>query len=377
MHRGTYVSPPKPGRGVGPAPLSANAWAQREAQRYIDAQIKAIQQSQQIYLDELNRQAQERVRQGQALAAWLQGQNFPGRVQDIYRTAGSDVAGYAQGFATDIRNIASADAAQVNNMLSGTGQEARNEGAGMGDVLYGAYGWSPARKFAETGAAFAADAALQPSFAARFAADDAMKMQQEGLGALKDFALQMAEARSGKYKVVQDLLAQRQEAQDARFKRYMQLAALEMQRGNYARANAYLKLATQDNQLAARKQRIAELKAQGYAPDGKTPLPGYHIDPKTGRPAKDKTPKKKDQPKPADWGKIQGDMTKATKGFYDTVKDPNDIMGGTTRVKWTRQRAFDYLFAQFSGYVKDKARLRALINQVLDATGFPRATGGN
>ena len=376
-----------PGAGKKP-PLSANAWAQREAQRYIDAQIKAIQESQKIYLDELNRQAQERVKQGQNLASWLQGQNFPGRIQGIYQTAGSDIAGYGQGFATDIRDIASADAATQANLVSGTGQEGavRNEGAGMGDVIYGAYGWSPARKFAETGAAFASDAALQPSFAARFAADEAMKLQQEGLGGLKDFALQMAEARSGKYEVVQNLLAQRQQAKDDRFKRYMQLAALEMQRGNAARANMYLKLAMQDNSLASRKQQVAEYAAQGYAPDGKTLLPGwkrspagnvppgYVYNPKTRQIEKAKTSSSGGK-KPVDWGDLQGDMATYTDKFYKTVPVPGALPGmpgSTQKVRWSREEAYKALWARFAGEVKDKLRLRRLINEILDLKGFKK-----
>lgn len=394
MHRSGID--PRTGRPYGKKPpggsagggFNMNKWLQQQAQKIVDARVAAIQQSQQIYLDELNRQAQERVKQGQALAAWMQGQNFPGRIQDIYRTAGSDITGYASGFGGEIKGIAEADAAQVNNMLSGTGQEARNEGQGMADVFYGAYGWSPARKFAETGAAFGADAAMQPSFAARFAQEDAYKIQQEGLVALKDFALQMAEARMGKSDIISDLRKQQEEAKEARFNRFLKLAALEMQRGNYKRANEYLKMAGQRGELSARKQRIAELKSQGYAPDGKTPLPGFHIDPVTGRPIENgwhvnpktglpvKNKDSKDKKPGADWGKIQQNMANEDL----TVEAPEIIMGiptgKTIKVPMTYEQAKARLLAEYGGYVKDKKRLLALIKQILAAKGiYPQAGG--
>ena len=382
------------GGGAAP-PFNMNKWLQQQAQRVVDERIKAIQQSQQIYLDELNKQAQERVKQGQALAAWMQGQNFPGRIQDIYRTAGSDITGYASGFGGEIKGIAEADAAQVNNMLSGTGQEARNEGQGMSDVFYGAYGWSPARKFAETGAAFASDAAMQPSFAARFAQEDAAKIQQEGLLGLKDFALQMAEARMGKGDIVSELRQQQEAAEEARFNRYLKLAALAMQRGKFAQAEQYIRLAQGDNNLAAKKQRIAALAAQGYAPDGKTPLPGYHIDPvtkkpiengwhvnpKTGIPVKNK--EAGGTASQADWGKIQSDAAKYADGLYRTKSVP--IIDPATgkpafppayekkRIPYSRGEAYKALWARFEGYVKDKNRLWALINKILDLKGFKKA----
>jgi hypothetical protein len=242
-------------------------WAQGQADKYIAAQIAAIQQSQKLYTDELNKAAQERVKQGQALASWMQGMNFPSRVQGVYQTAGSDIAGYASGFGGEMRDIANADAAENTNMVSGTGQEGavRNEGQGMSDVLYGAYGWSPAKKFAETGAAYGADAALQPAFAAQFAQAEAIKQQQEGMGALKDFALKMAEARSGKMDLVEKFKGMRTDAQGAAFERKMDILKWQSDE-HYRRFMIYreqgkMVLANRELALAQRKQKQAEMEA--------------------------------------------------------------------------------------------------------------------
>lgn len=279
--------PPKkpPKKPPRKPPLSPEAWARREAERFIAAQVAAIQEQQRIFLEELRRQAELRAKQGQALAAFLQSQNFPGRIQDLYRTAAGDVAGYAQGFAGDIRDIAAADAAEQANMLAGTGQEGaiRNEGVGMGDVLYGAYGWSPAKSFTETGAAYASDAALQPSFAARQAQQAAYELYQQGLGNLVEFAKAIAEAKGNKYALVQELMdRRRQSALEARKLRMeeierqrdwaMKMAYYELARGNADRANQYL--------------GIAQNSAMGLGPTGQ-PKPGYHIDPKSGLVVKD------------------------------------------------------------------------------------------
>lgn len=250
----------------------------------------------------------------------------------------------------------------------------------MGDVLYGAYGWSPARKFAETGAAFGADAALQPSFAARFAADEAMKMQQEGLGALKDFALQMAEARSGKPELVMKYAEMRRasmkEAADDQFKRYMALAALELRRGNAKRADQYV--------------QMAYMSKQGLDPSGR-PLPGYYRDkngnivPKgyrynaKGELVSIKKPAAPNKPKTADWGKLQEEIADNIPALTKKVPDPNDYHRPPREivVPMSYKEAFAILWSRFSGQVKNKARLRALIKKILVSNGIkPQSTSG-
>lgn len=385
------VAPPRPPR------LNPDQWAQKQAEKYIAAQVAAIQEQQRIYLEELRRQAQVRMQQGQALASWLQGQNFPGRIQDVYRTAGSDITGYAQGFGTDIRNIASADAAEQTNMLSGTGQEGavRNEGQGMSDVMYGAYGLSPARKFAETGAAFASDAALQPAFATQIAGQEAYDLQQEGMGQLVEFAKAIAEARSGKAGLAQEFLDRRLkmqyeredrqvEAQDREREWFLKMAAYYNAMGDDRRAEQYLRLAQQRNARSAAGQR-------GLNPNG-TPKIGYHIDTKSGKvvkdgwhhvqqggrwvPKKDKSPSSKQG---TNWAQVQKDM--AGEDLTVTEQGPPTRVGNIsvpgeeiTR-NMTRKEAYQVLWAKYSGFAKtnaEMARLRRLINQILDAKGIKK-----
>lgn len=368
--RGANV-PLNQGGGGKKKPQSLGSWAQAQADKYIAAQIAAIQQSQQLYLDELNKAAQERVKQGQNLAQWMQGMNFPGRVQGVYQTAGSDITGYAGGFSGQMRDIANADAAAQQNMLSGTGQEGavRNEGQGMGDVLYGAYGWSPAKKFAETGAAYASDAALQPSFAAQFAQAEAIKAQQEGMGALKDFALKMAEARSGKMDLVNQFREKRTSAQNDAFNQRM--TALKFQadqayknyliaksNGQEARANQYLRLAQQKAHQAEieqnrqygidvrRENRLGQQAAQSAKGGNLTPTQRKNAIKEVS--ALDLTP----------------DIKKA-------IANGEWYVGSGPPVPGNRQKLHNKLFNQYKhltmGNPAAKKRLHYVINQALDA----------
>lgn len=377
MHRGTYVAPPIPRiKPPGKPPLTPEQWAEQQAQKYIDAQVKAIQEQQRIYLEELRRQAQLRAEQGRALAQWLQAQNFPGRIQGIYGTAASDVAGYAKGFSGDIRDIATQGAAEQANMLSGTGQEGavRNEGEGMGNVMYGAYGYVPAQSFTTSGAAFASDAALQPAFASQQAAVEAAKIQQEGLGALVDFAKAIAEAKGGKFGLKQDLLGQRQKnIQDQREWAYKQamddrdywlkMQALYMSQGRY-------KLAQDAAKRADEATRRANNASAGLDYWGK-PKPGYHRDPKTGRVVKDKKPGSG-----ANWGQIQKDMAKEDLTITETSPPTRigniTVPGEEVTRKMTYKEAFGYLMSVYGGLVKDKGRLRRLINKILAQKGIKK-----
>ena len=367
---GGAAAPPSGGGGRGgkKKPQGINAWAQAQANKYIAAQIAAIQESQKLYLDELNKAAQERVKQGQALASWMQGQNFPGRVQGLYQTAGSDITGYAGGFGGEMRDIANADAAQQANMLSGTGQEGaiRNEGQGMSDVLYGAYGWSPAKKFAETGAAYASDAALQPGFAAQFAQAEAIKQQQEGMSALKDFALKMAEAKSGKLDLVSDFTKMRQGAQDAAFDRKMEVLKWQSDE-HYRRYLIYekqgnMKMAQQELALAQRKQRQAEIEQNRQ----------YGLDVrqenrlgKAGSASGGLTPTQKKN--------AIKDITALDVGADIKVAVSNGewYVGSGPPVPGARQKLHNRIFAKYRhltmGNPEAKRRLHKVINQALDA----------
>lgn len=263
------------GGGSSKKKFNLNTWAQQQADKYIQAQVQAIQEQQRIYMEELRRQAEDRVKAGQAFAGWLQGQNFPGQIQSIYQQAGNDITGYGSGFSQNMQAVANADAAAQMNMLSGTGQEGavRNEGQNMGDVLYGAYGWSPAMKFAETGAAFAADAANQPSFASQIANMEAAQMHNEGLGALADFAKAIAEAKGTRPDIIGQFKETWQKSRDAEFDRRMTMLKFQADQaykeylrlkgeGQEARANEYLA-------IAQRRQQQMENEAMGLDINGK------------------------------------------------------------------------------------------------------------
>src|SRR6187551_2378938 len=118
------LAPPRP-----PA-MTAQAWADEQAQRLVDEQLKAIRDQQAAYNETLLQQAQMQAQQAQRFAQAVQGLGIPQQISDIYNQSGRDIAGMAQGFAGDIRDTAAADAARQTRMVSGTGQEGavRNEG---------------------------------------------------------------------------------------------------------------------------------------------------------------------------------------------------------------------------------------------------------
>ena len=373
--------PPRRPGGGGPPPFNEDEWINTQVEKDLEIQREAVREQQRLYLAELQRQAQERVKAGQALAAWLQQQNFPGAIQGVFGSAADDVAGYAKGFAGNIRDIASADAAQQQRMLSGTGQEGavRNEGEGMGDVLYGAYGWSPAKSLSEQGAAFGADAAMQPAFAGRQAAADASRMQQEGLGQLTEFAKMITEINLQKPEIADQIKQRRLEAKqyktDEMWRKrkyvmdrleqerdwFLQQAAIADRMGDNKRSEEYLRLANE------REQRMI-MQSKGYAADG-TLLPDYKMLP-NGTVVKKTKPKASSAPKGPDWGDIQKDI--ASEDLTKEVIDPNRPWLGEVETKMEYKEAFKFLWSKYSGLVKNRGRLRKLINEILAAKGiFP------
>lgn len=256
--------PKRKRRGV----LSIEEWAAQQSDKWYSQMAESLDAQRQIYLDELARQRDLQMQQGAALAEAMRAMNFPGAIQGVYQNAAGSQAGLAQGFSGALQDTAAADAAAQANMLSGTGQEGavRNQGENMGNVIYGVGGYIPGKSLGETGAAFAADAALQPGFAQRQALEDAMAFYNEGLGDLSDFAMKKAELEGGRYELEQSLIQGRREEQaaaaeqrfemlkwqaDQHYRNYM----LALERGDR-------KLAMREYKLAVRKQRQAEREAQ-------------------------------------------------------------------------------------------------------------------
>lgn len=198
--------------------MTLEDWLRAESSKWLQAQIDAINAQKQAYLDDLKRQQDLEIARGQELAKALQGLNIPGRIQEIYGNASADIGGLAQAFSGELRDTASADAAQQTRMLSGTGQEGAvvNNGAALGDVLYGSQGYIPGRNASETGAAFASQAALEPGFAQRIGQVKGAEVYQQGLEGLKQFTDAILEANAQRPQIEDQLYEQylkRQEAQ--------------------------------------------------------------------------------------------------------------------------------------------------------------------
>lgn len=354
--------------------MTPEQWARQQAQKFIDAQIAAIEAQRTTYLDELKKQSELEAQRGLALAQALQGMNFGGKVQDIYGTGAKDIAGLAGGFSQAMQGTLGTQASEMANMLSGTGQETgvRNEGVGMGDVLYGSQGYIPGRSMSETGAAFGAQAALEPSFAARIGQLEAGRVHSEGLKGLNQFTQALIEARSQKPGLVQDMLDRRRgEMQDQREWRmkvleqerdwFLQQAALADRMGDSRRAEHYLNLARQ------REQRMT-MQAQGLDVYG-NPLPGYKIKP-NGQVVKVPNPSTRKPPKGPDWGDIQKDIAEDVPSLTVTQIDPSKPWAGEVEVPMDYNRAFQTLWSRYSGLVKDKKRLKALIRKILVKHGI-------
>src|SRR3990167_8848885 len=253
-------------------------------------------------------------------------------------------------------------------MLSGTGQEGavRNQGENMGNVLYGVGGFLLAQSLTEAGASFGAQAALEPSFAQRIGQLEAGNVHREGLKGLDEFTQALVEARSQKPTMIQDLIAQRKglaaDERDAQRDWYLKLAALEMSRGNNARAEEYLRLAQGKEQRYTAKDKGTDVSGN--------PLPGYRRNPKTGK--VEKIPKNEQET--PDWGDIQANMAEDADDFFSEVPNPDPYGSGTVKKQFTYKEAYQALWAKYSGKVKNKGRLRRLINQILKAKGFKKTT---
>lgn len=375
--REEYYGTPKKKRNSGRrrgTSLTIEQWARQQVDKLIAAQVAQIESQRKTYLDELHAESKLEADRGAALAQALQGMDMPGRVQGIFGNASHDIAGLAGGFSEATRGLATAQAGEVSNMLSGTGQEGavRNEGQAMGDVAYGVGGFFPARSMAEQGASFASQAALEPSFAQRIGQMKAGDVHAEGMKGISDFTEALVEAKSQRPTMIQEMISQRKEfAQSARDDQrdwYLKLAALEMSRGNNERANEYLR-------LAAQKEGRYRNKDKGLDVDGNL-LPGYRINPKTNKVEKVPTSGKKGQGDLPYWGDIQHDMAADADSFTEDIEvaDPNGLPGDTITEKkrYDYDRAFNELWAKYSGKVKNKARLRRIIHQLLKKKGFQK-----
>ena len=401
--------------------LTMEQWAEQQAERRISAEVAAIEEQRRIFEQERMANYQRKLEQAKALAQVIQGMGFDKAIQGVYSGAGSDLAGLASGFAGQTRDIASADAAAQMNMLSGTGQEGavRDQGTNMGDVLYGVGGWIPGKALGEQGAAYAANAALQPAFTMQQGAAEAGRAFDEEGAALSDFAMAIAEAKAGKFSYKEELLAGRQKAaldqQKINIQRleadrdfWLKRQALYLQRAETASSisarREATKLAKQAEKRANRADMAAEAEARGRDMEGNL-LPGYWQDPKTGRVYTDDYVRKgnsivkrsdanKRSPKPLTPSQrqeaveavqdrqedIEGEIARAirTKEWVPGLR-PGDAHGRQSATKSGIARRLFAKYAHLATTPTAKKELRRMISQLLDeaeSAGASGASGG-
>lgn len=358
-------------------PLTPQQWATRRANQFVNAQIGGIKEQRKVYLGEVDKQVELERARGEALAQALQQMGLDKHVSGAYSTAAGDISGFAQGFSGGLRDVANAQAAEQQQALRGLDAgPVRNEGVAMSNVLYGANGFIPARSLSEQGAAFGAQAALEPSYAARQGALEASRVQREGNAGLADFTKAIIEARSGRPGLVQEFLDRRRgelaDARDFQLKQQeMELdnlykqAALANVMGDNARSDYYLKLAEQKEARMAAQARGVDMYGN--------PLPGFKK--KGGRIVKAPTPSRAGKKGGVKWGDLQKDIAEDLGDLMITVKRPNPLAeGGFEEVdqKMGFKQAYNKLWAKYSGLVKDKARLRKMIIRLLASEGIKK-----
>ncbi len=191
------------------------------ATSYVDEILKNLLGDVQRQKDAARQQAEleagRKLAEGQALAYGLQKLGISKSVQDAFLNAGHAQAGLAQGFSGATRDTASAQAAEQQRMLSGTGQEGavRNEGEAMGNVTYGAGGYIPASVLNTAGAAFGAQAALQPGFALQFGQLAKAERDRQWASELMGWADKEADVLSQKPKLMADAMDSVRDQQQA------------------------------------------------------------------------------------------------------------------------------------------------------------------
>lgn len=241
--------------GVATAPR-ATAAAQKQqpslygqAQSIAEMQIKAmldeVRRQQDTARDQADLEAQRELAKGQAIAYGLQQLGIAPQIQNIFDTAGQNIAGLAQGFSGATRDQASAQAAEQQRLLAGTGQEGavRNEGAAMGNVTYGTGGFIPGNELVSQGAGFSAQAALQPGFATQFGQLAEAERRRQWAAELKDWANKRADVIGKKPALFQDALGNAQDERDYQFKVW------QIETAAYQAAHPQAKIVIRNNAL--------------------------------------------------------------------------------------------------------------------------------
>jgi hypothetical protein len=352
-------------RGINPAvwarkhPTAARSFSPIENQIYSEyqPQLSAMSRERDVQRRYYDRLMQNLGGFAGALGPLLGG--IPGAVRGAYDQGANTMTAGGEGYGGVLNADQAANAAAGNQLLGAIDSPAHLEGGDAGGVLAGYAGWIPSTMMKETGAAWAdragnfpKEAGLQANLMMKDLLRQASESDQEFSGRINDVLSGLPGARA-------DLFQQRREARgqarDDRRDWYLKLAALEMSRGNADRANQYLKLANQ------RENRYAN-KDMGFNAQGGL-LPGYKMGP--NGPVKIGAGKK---PKVVDWGDIQADI--ADEDLTVRGADPNKPWAGEIDLPMDYKTAYQTLWAKYSGMVKDKKRLRRLINKILRAKGI-------
>jgi hypothetical protein len=152
----------------------------------------------------------------------------------------------------------------------------------MGDVLYGVGGWIPGKSLGEQGAAYAADAALQPAFTLQQGAARAAQGLAEREDQALEFAKMLAETKSQKPTLKEEYLSERRgyalEQQKMNMDKladerdyWLKLQALYISQGK-------LKLAKQAEARAQQAQNRYDMESAGLDYEGNV-APGHYRHP--------------------------------------------------------------------------------------------------
>lgn len=208
------TAPPKPKPSPPQNAPGAGYSAEAEADRIIAELLGELGLSRDSARREAERTAKGEMDRARALSQALTALGIPTQIQNIYGNASQAISGLAQGFSGDVQALANTQGAEQANMVSGTGQEGavRNEGAAMGNVLYGLEGYIPARALEQTGAAFSAQAALQPGFTQQFGQIAASKVMSDFVNeVLPEFTDKEAQIRTKRPSLVADAQKRRRD----------------------------------------------------------------------------------------------------------------------------------------------------------------------
>lgn len=284
INKPTNTSKPPP-RPAGPRPQTVDQWAEKEANRIVEAQLAAIRNRENAWRTSLQEEAARRAQQAQNFAKMVQGMGLDKQIQGIFSNAGHDVAGFGSGFSGQVRQTADAAAAETINLLGGDATGVRNEGEAMGNVTHGMGGFIPSASLAAQGAAFAADAAMQPGFMLQQGLQDSERFLHEAtqdnpfLDLLMETKLKKEEIksdlRSEKIAINMKAQEQRLDQMEADRKYWLAMQAMYLDQKKY-------KLAAQAEKRAQQAQTRYDQEARGMTPDGEV-APGFYRDPKTGR----------------------------------------------------------------------------------------------